>query len=80
MGKIPQRLAESERAWLDSLPPISLASDGYLPFPDNVREAHRHNVRFIAQPGGSTRDDLITAACKDLGITLVNTGVRAFHH
>jgi phosphoribosylaminoimidazolecarboxamide formyltransferase/IMP cyclohydrolase len=70
----------SERAWLKTLPPISLASDGYLPFPDNVREAHRHHVGFIAHPGGSTRDDLVTAACRDLGITLVNTGVRAFHH
>ena len=80
VGKIPHRFAESERAWFDMLPPISLASDGYLPFPDNVREAHRHNVGFIAHPGGSTRDDLVTAACRDLGITLVNTGVRAFHH
>jgi AICAR transformylase/IMP cyclohydrolase PurH len=80
MGKTPPTSAEAERPWLKTLPPISLASDGYLPFPDNVREAHQHQVGFIAHPGGSTRDDLVTAACKDLGITLVNTGVRAFHH
>jgi phosphoribosylaminoimidazolecarboxamide formyltransferase/IMP cyclohydrolase len=80
MGKIPQGFPESERTWLGSLPRICLASDGYLPFADNVREAYRHNVGFIAHPAGSTRDDLVSGVCKDLGITLVNTGVRAFHH
>lgn len=78
---IPDGLNESEkRAWLKSFPPVSLASDGYLPFPDNIREAERHGVCFIAHPGGSSRDELVTATCRDLGITLVTTGVRAFHH
>jgi AICAR transformylase/IMP cyclohydrolase PurH len=78
---VPDALNESEkRAWLKSFPPISLASDGYLPFPDNIREAERHDVGFIAHPGGSTRDELVTSACRDLGIALVTTGVRAFHH
>jgi phosphoribosylaminoimidazolecarboxamide formyltransferase/IMP cyclohydrolase len=78
---IPHTLNEGERRlWLKSFTPLSLASDGYLPFPDNVREAERHGVGFIAHPGGSTRDDLVTAACRDLGIALVATGVRVFHH
>jgi phosphoribosylaminoimidazolecarboxamide formyltransferase/IMP cyclohydrolase len=77
----PDRLDDHERAlWLKGFAPVSLASDGYLPFPDNVREAQRHGVGFIAHPGGSTRDDLVTEACRDLGIALVATGVRAFHH
>jgi AICAR transformylase/IMP cyclohydrolase PurH len=77
----PNTFADVTRqAWLKTFPPLSLASDGYLPFPDNVREAQRHGVGFIAHPGGSVRDDLVTAACRQLGITLVNTGARAFHH
>jgi len=72
--------AALERPWLKTLPSIVLASDGYLPFPDNVREAHRHHVSIIAHPGGSTRDDVVTQTCRELGVTLVNTGVRAFHH
>ena len=81
LGDVAAPLNETEKhAWLKSFVPLSLASDGYLPFPDNVREAERHGVGFIAHPGGSIRDDLVSAACKDLGITLVNTGVRAFHH
>jgi phosphoribosylaminoimidazolecarboxamide formyltransferase/IMP cyclohydrolase len=80
-GTTPDSLNDTERlSWLKTFAPVSLASDGYLPFPDNVREAERHRIGFIAHPGGSTRDDLVTATCKDLGIALVATGVRAFHH
>lgn len=78
---VPRSFDEArERPWLKTLPPICLASDGYLPFADNVREAARHHVGVIAHPGGSSRDDVVTQTCRDLGITLVNTGVRAFHH
>jgi phosphoribosylaminoimidazolecarboxamide formyltransferase/IMP cyclohydrolase len=78
---IPDVLDDRERhSWLKNFAPVSLASDGYLPFPDNVREAERHGVGFIAHPGGSTRDDAVEAACRDLGIALVATGVRAFYH
>jgi phosphoribosylaminoimidazolecarboxamide formyltransferase/IMP cyclohydrolase len=78
---IPDKLNDTEKhLWLESFAPLSLASDGYLPFPDNVREAERHGVGFIVHPGGSTRDDLVTATCRDLGIALVTTGVRVFHH
>ena len=74
------RLAEAlgfDSAWVSE---HHGASDGYLPFPDNVREAERHGVGFIVHPGGSTRDDLAAEACRDLGIALVTTGVRVFHH
>jgi phosphoribosylaminoimidazolecarboxamide formyltransferase / IMP cyclohydrolase len=81
LGDVTAPLNEAEKhAWLKSFVPLSLASDGYLPFPDNVREAERHGVGFIAHPGGSTRDDLAAGTCKDLGIALVTTGVRVFHH
>jgi phosphoribosylaminoimidazolecarboxamide formyltransferase/IMP cyclohydrolase len=80
-GNVPDTLDDAARhSWLKSFPPLSLASDGYLPFPDNVREAQRHGVGFIAHPGGSTRDDLVSQKCRDLGIALVHTQVRAFHH
>jgi phosphoribosylaminoimidazolecarboxamide formyltransferase / IMP cyclohydrolase len=78
---VPDRLNDHERdLWFKGFAPVSLASDGYLPFPDNVREAQRHGVGFIAHPGGSTRDDVVAETCRDLGIALVATGVRAFHH
>src|SRR5215831_1685475 len=78
---VPASLSDAEKhRWLQSFAPVSLASDGYLPFPDNVREAQRHGIGFIVHPGGSTRDSLVAAACRDLGIALVTTGVRVFHH
>ena len=80
-NSLPDPLDDAARhSWFKNFPPLSLASDGYLPFLDNVREAHRHGVGFIAHPGGSTRDDVVTQTCRDLEIALINTGVRAFHH
>jgi phosphoribosylaminoimidazolecarboxamide formyltransferase/IMP cyclohydrolase len=60
--------------------PVAFVSDGALPFVDNVEEAHRHGVRYIAEPGGSIRSGEVRAACERLGITLVQTGVRLFRH
>ena len=60
--------------------PIAFVSDGALPFVDNVEEAHRHGVRYIAEPGGSIRSGDVREACERLGITLVQTGVRLFRH
>ena len=57
-----------------------MASDGFFPFRDNVDYAKRHGVSFIAQPGGSARDEEVTAACRDYGIAMVHTGLRLFHH
>jgi phosphoribosylaminoimidazolecarboxamide formyltransferase/IMP cyclohydrolase len=78
---VPATLHDGERqSWLQTFAPVSLASDGYLPFPDNVREAQRHGVGFIVHPGGSARDSIVADACRELGIALVTTGVRVFHH
>ena len=71
---------DEKRAWLKQVEGVSLVSDGYIPFRDNIDHARRHGVSYIAQPGGSVRDDDIEAACREYGIALVNTGVRAFHH
>jgi phosphoribosylaminoimidazolecarboxamide formyltransferase/IMP cyclohydrolase len=74
-------LTEAEkRAWLDEVRGVSLVSDGFIPFRDNIDHAQRHGVSFIAQPGGSTRDDDIATACRDYGISMVHTNLRAFHH
>ena len=77
----PAVFGDAERAaWLGALDGVAFASDGALPFPDNVEHARRHGVRYIAEPGGSIRSDEVEAACRARGITLVRTGVRLFHH
>ena len=72
--------AEERAAWMKELDGVSMVSDGFIPFRDNIDHASRHGVRFIAQPGGSVRDDDIEASCRDYGITLIHTGLRLFHH
>lgn len=67
-------------AWLGRLSGVSFATDGALPFRDNVDHAHRHGVRYLAEPGGSIRSGEVADACRELGITLVRTGIRLFHH
>jgi phosphoribosylaminoimidazolecarboxamide formyltransferase/IMP cyclohydrolase len=71
---------DEKRAWIKTLRGVSLTSDGFLPFRDNVDHASKHGVRFIAQPGGSTRDDDVIAGCKEHGMAMAHTGVRLFHH
>jgi phosphoribosylaminoimidazolecarboxamide formyltransferase/IMP cyclohydrolase len=74
-------LTDDERVeWVGRMRGVSLVSDGFIPFRDNIEHAQRHGVQFIAQPGGSTRDDEIEAACREYGITLVHTKLRLFHH
>ncbi len=74
-------LSDVERSdWLARLDGVSLVSDGYIPFRDNIDHARKHGVRYLAQPGGSTRDAEIEAACREYGITLVHTNLRLFHH
>ncbi len=74
-------LEEAEkRAWVERLDGVALVSDGFIPFRDNIDHAQRHGVRFIAQPGGSTRDDEVEAACREYGIAMVHTKLRLFHH
>ncbi|GAA5200206.1 phosphoribosylaminoimidazolecarboxamide formyltransferase [Rugosimonospora acidiphila] len=74
-------LAAAERGdWLARLDGVSLASDGALPFRDNVDHARRHGVRYIAEPGGAARSGDVVAACREHGMTLCHTGVRLFRH
>ncbi|MFE9421437.1 phosphoribosylaminoimidazolecarboxamide formyltransferase [Kitasatospora sp. NPDC006697] len=67
-------------AWLARLSGVTFVSDGALPFRDNVDHAHRHGAAAIVEPGGSVRSAEVAAACAELGITLVRTGLRLFHH
>jgi len=67
-------------AWRARLTGVAFASDGHLPFRDNVDHARRHGVTSIAEPGGSIRGDEVAAACAEYGITLARTGLRLFHH
>jgi phosphoribosylaminoimidazolecarboxamide formyltransferase/IMP cyclohydrolase len=80
VGPLEPLLPEERRSWLEQLDGVSLVSDGFLPFRDNVDHAARHGVRFIAQPGGSVADTEIEKACREHGIALVHTGLRLFHH
>ena len=71
---------EEKRAWLDQMTGVSLGSDAFFPFGDNVERAHKSGVCYIAQPGGSIRDDNVIETCDRYGITMVFNGVRLFHH
>ncbi|MFQ8601219.1 MAG: hypothetical protein ACLSAP_11985 [Oscillospiraceae bacterium] len=68
-----------KRAWLDTLEGVS-GSDAFFPFGDNIERAHRSGVQFIAQPGGSIRDDHVIDTCNKYGIAMAFTGIRLFHH
>ncbi|MBQ2257463.1 MAG: phosphoribosylaminoimidazolecarboxamide formyltransferase, partial [Lachnospiraceae bacterium] len=71
---------EEKRAWLDQLTDVALGSDAFFPFGDNVERAHRSGVRYIAQPGGSIRDDNVIETCNKYNIAMCFTGIRLFHH
>ena len=71
---------EEKRAWLDQLTGVSLGSDAFFPFGDNVERAHRSGVSYIAQPGGSIRDDNVIETCNKYQIAMCFTGIRLFHH
>lgn len=69
-----------KREFLAKVSEVCMVSDGFIPFRDNIDHAQRHGVKYIAQPGGSTRDADIVEACREYGISMVNTHIRAFHH
>lgn len=71
---------EERKEWLNDVTGVSLASDGFFPFDDNIKRASKSGVSYIAQPGGSVRDQMIIDACDALGITMAFTGLRLFHH
>lgn len=72
--------AEEKRAWLDKNTNVSLGSDAFFPFGDNIERAHKSGVKYIAQPGGSVRDDNVIATCNKYGMVMSFTGIRLFHH
>ena len=72
--------AEEKRAWLDKNTNVALGSDAFFPFGDNVERAHRSGVSYIAQPGGSIRDDHVIDTCNKYDIAMAFTGIRLFHH
>lgn len=71
---------EEKRAWLDKLTDVSLGSDAFFPFGDNIERAHRSGVKFVAEPGGSIRDDHVIETCNKYGMVMAFTGIRLFHH
>lgn len=71
---------EEKRAWLDQMDGVALGSDAFFPFSDNIQRAHRSGVKYIAQPGGSIRDELVIDACNEYGIAMYFSGMRLFHH
>ena len=71
---------EEKRAWLDQMTDVTVGSDAFFPFPDNIERAHKSGVKYIAEPGGSVRDDLVIDTCNKYGIAMCFTGMRLFHH
>ena len=78
--KPPVFTAEEKRAWLDKMQDVTLGSDAFFPFSDNIERAHKSGVKYIAQPGGSVRDDAVIDCCDKYGMAMVFTGIRLFHH
>ena len=71
---------EEKKAWLATMSGVSLGSDAFFPFGDNIERAKRSGVQYIAEPGGSIRDDNVIETCNKYGMTMVFTGIRLFHH
>lgn len=76
----PVFTAEEKRAWLAENHGVALGSDAFFPFGDNIERAHKSGVSYVAEPGGSIRDDNVIACCDKYGMTLSFTGIRLFHH
>ena len=71
---------EEKRAWLDTLDGVSLGSDAFFPFGDNIERAKRSGVCYVAEAGGSVRDDNVIATCDKYNMVMAFTGIRLFHH
>ena len=78
--KPPVFTREEKRAWLDKLEDVALGSDAFFPFGDNIERAHKSGVKYIAQPGGSVRDDNVISTCNKYNMAMAFTGIRLFHH
>jgi phosphoribosylaminoimidazolecarboxamide formyltransferase/IMP cyclohydrolase len=78
---VPERLSPSQkREWLEGLDRVSLASDAFFPFRDCIDRASQSGVKYVVQPGGAIRDDVVTEACDEYGMVMAMSGVRLFHH
>ena len=71
---------EEKRAWLDQMKGVALGSDAFFPFSDNIERAHKSGVEYIAEPGGSVRDDAVIECCNKYNMAMAFTGIRLFHH
>lgn len=71
---------EEKRAWLDQMDGVALGSDAFFPFGDNIERAHKSGVAYVAEPGGSIRDDHVIATCNKYKMAMCFTGIRLFHH
>ena len=78
--KPPVFTREEKRAWLDNMQNVTLGSDAFFPFSDNIERAHKSGVKYIAQPGGSVRDDAVIECCDKYRMVMAFTGIRLFHH
>ena len=78
--KPPVFTREEKRAWLDQMTDVALGSDAFFPFGDNIERAHKSGVKYVAQPGGSVRDDNVIATCNKYDMAMAFTGIRLFHH
>ena len=77
----PEPLTQEEmRAYLDTIEGVSLGSDAFFPFSDNIERAHKSGVKYVAEPGGSVRDDAVIDCCDKYGMVMAFTGMRLFHH
>ena len=71
---------EEKRAWLDQMKGVTLGSDAFFPFSDNIERAHKSGVQYIAEPGGSVRDDAVIECCNKYNMAMAFTGIHLFHH
>ena len=78
--KPPVFTAEEKRAWLDKMTDVALGSDAFFPFGDNIERAQKSGVKYIAQPGGSVRDDNVIDTSNKYNMAMAFTGIRLFHH
>ena len=78
--KPPVFTREEKRAWLDQNTDVALGSDAFFPFSDNIERAHKSGVKYVAQPGGSIRDDNVIETCNKYNMAMCFTGIRLFHH
>ena len=79
-AKPPVFTRQEKREWLDQMQDVTLGSDAFFPFSDNIERAYKSGVKYIAQPGGSVRDDAVIQCCDQYDMVMAFTGIRLFHH